>query len=129
MSEPDVREVIAAEHGLDREAAPWLRGETVAELEASAVALAKLLGERGEPDAAADVPADLFAGAAARKAQRQQAIRGALTGRQPRDERGRFGAGSFDGGAREPAPARRSPEAEHGQLIGQMAALSRTFRG
>jgi hypothetical protein len=51
---------------------------------------------------------------AARKAQRQQALAAALTGRppqQPRDERGRF-TSSFDGGARQPV-AQQPPE-DHG---------------
>jgi hypothetical protein len=133
MSEPDseLRVAVAVHHGLDRRAARFLTGGTIEELEASAASLAGLIGEREEPDPVADAPSDLFGGAAVRKAQRQRAILGALTGRQPqpRDEGGRFTARSFDGGAREPIPARRSPEAEHGQLIGQLTALSRTFRG
>jgi hypothetical protein len=56
----------------------------------------------------------------------------ALTGRQSqeRDTQGRFAVtGSFDGGARQSIPARGSPEREHGQLVGHLASLSRTFRG
>jgi hypothetical protein len=127
MSGPDaeLRAAVAAEHGLDADAAPFLQGSTVEEVEASAAALAKLLGKRDEPDPLAD----LFA-FAARKGERQQALVDALTGRAPqrRDGRGRF-AGGFDGGVRTPVSARRAPEVEHGHLIGRMAALSRTFRG
>jgi hypothetical protein len=118
--------LVEFEHGLDADAALFLQGSTVEEVEASAAVLAKLLRKRDE----LDTPADLFAGAAARKAERQQALVDALTGRAPqrRDGRGRF-AGGFDGGARTPVQVSRAPEVEHGHLIGQMASISRTFRG
>jgi hypothetical protein len=130
----ELKAVIAAQHGLDREASRLLQGTSIEELEQSAIALAKLLGKDAEPDPVADSPPDLFADAAEMKAARQAALASALTGPsqgRARDAQGRFAATGtgFDGGAREPMPARRSPEAEHGQLIGQMAAISRTFRG
>jgi len=47
MSELDaLREAVAAEHGLDDRAVSFLTGSTVEEIEASASALTRLLGER-----------------------------------------------------------------------------------
>ena len=51
MTEPDetLRQLVAAEHGLDRAEATFVAGTTLAELESSAAALARLLREqRGE---------------------------------------------------------------------------------
>ena len=133
MSDLDsLRAAVAAEHGLDDRAVSFLTGSTLAEVEESAARLVHLLGEH-EPEApAAPAPAaaDLFSGAAARKAAQQQALLNALTGRQEqdRDERGRFASsGGFDGGARTPTRARRDPAREHGELVGRMAAVTRMF--
>jgi hypothetical protein len=115
MSEADeLRSLVAREHGLDDEAAGFLNGSTLAELEASAAALVKLLGQRHEEEPAAEAP-NPFAGAAIAKDARQRALLGALTGRSPqrRDERGRYT--SFDGGARQPIS--RPPESHDAWLI------------
>jgi hypothetical protein len=114
MSEPgELRHLVADEYGLDHEATRFLRGSTLAELEASAAALAKLLGER-DREPAAGAP-DLFTAAAVAKAERQRALLAALTGRapQPRDVRGRWTG--FDGGARQPL-ATKPPE-DHGAWL------------
>jgi hypothetical protein len=107
-SQSKLRETIAAHHGLDHRAARLLVGSTIEELEASAVTLAMLIEERKdeEPRSASTATTDLFASARAGKAERQQALVDAITGRasQARDERGRFVSTSFDGGARTPAP-------------------------
>jgi hypothetical protein len=70
-------------------------------------------------DAAADRVADRVADRLDRSA----------TPAQPRDEAGRFAArsGSFDGGARQPVPARKSPEQAHGELVAQLVTVARTF--
>jgi hypothetical protein len=107
----DLRRTVAVEHGLSLEAAQFLTGSTLAELEASAVALARMIEERREPESASAT--DFFAGAARAKAERKQAVLDAVTGRaprpQPRDERGRYTG--FDGGARQTvAPRRQSHE-------------------
>jgi hypothetical protein len=115
MSEADeLRSIVASEYGLDRNAARLLVGETVEELETSAAALAKLLGERRDQGRAADAP-DPFTGAAIAKRARQQALAAALTGRtpRPRDARGRFTG--FDGGARQRVA--RRPETHDEWLV------------
>jgi hypothetical protein len=126
----DPREIVAAEYGLTPEAAKFLVGETLDEVEASAVALMQLIGrdEGRDPDPAPAPQAhDPITAALAAKAQRKRALAAIFTGREPqrRDERGRFTG--FDGGARKPTPPRRDPEREHGQLIAHMATFSRTF--
>jgi hypothetical protein len=130
----ELRQAIAAEHGLDHEAARFLTGATLAELEQSASALARLLAERREEEpepVPVPVPVqDFFAAAAEAKARRKAELAAIFTGRapeQPRDAKGRWIG--FDGGVRQPIPARRSPEEEHNQLVAQLAGLSRTFRG
>jgi hypothetical protein len=113
VSERDVRALIAREYGLDSEAAGLLSGETLAEVEASAAALSKLLGEQREARREQTLPPDFFTGAAAAKAARKQALLEAITGRapQPRDERGRYTG--FDGGARrQTAPVRQQTHDE-----------------
>jgi hypothetical protein len=131
----ELRRAIAAQHGLSPVAASLLAGESVEELDASAAALARLVGEgREEPESVAEAAlADLFDPRA--RARRKQALTELFAGQPPqpreqsRDSQGRFTrSGSFDGGARQPTPARESPEREHDALIGQLAGLSRTFR-
>jgi hypothetical protein len=124
----ELRRTIAAEHGLDEQAAALLTGESVAELERSASALAQLLAERREQPES-ESARDFFAEARRAKDAKKRALVDALTGRasQPRDERGRFTG--FDGGARQPIPTRRPPEQEHDELVGKLMSLSRTFRG
>jgi hypothetical protein len=125
MSDAELRRTIAAEHGLGPEAAALLTGETVEELDGSARALAQLIAERREEPEPEPVPGQgFFAGAAAAKAERRQALVDALTGRseQRRDERGRF-SGGFDGGARAPAPQpREGHDAWLGRLLRTRAA-------
>jgi hypothetical protein len=105
----ELREAVAAERGLPDTAAPLLLGSTLAELEASADQLARLVGERGRGEAPAP-PADPIVAALADKQRRKQALADLIIGRsrtQPRDERGRFAPpGSLDGGARKALPAR-----------------------
>jgi hypothetical protein len=73
----------------------------------------------------------VFAGAAEAKARRQRALVESIHGRpsQPRDERGRFTAGGFDGGARQPVPVAQSPERAHAELLGYLIAASQVYRG
>lgn len=103
----ELQQAIAAEHGLPPEAAAFLTGATIEAVEASAVALGKLLGAvHVSEEPPADREPDFFTVAVAAKAERQQALVDAITGRVPqrRDARGRFAiaGGSFDGGARQP---------------------------
>jgi hypothetical protein len=133
MTEGDseLRRIVAREQGLDEEAAGFLHGESLSELEESAAALGKLLGERRdepEPEPAHDFLAAMAAAQTAKKRTFLAAVVGRPT--QRRDEHGRFAASTgFDGGARQPAPVRRSPEEEHNEMIVRMASLSRAFRG
>lgn len=125
----DPRAIVAAEHGLDERAASFVSGETVEEMEASASALADLIGRRDDQvpdDASATDP--ITAGLRA-KAERKAQLRALFTGRstpRQRDERGRYASTGFDGGARRTVRA-RDPEREHGELLGMMASISRTF--
>jgi hypothetical protein len=128
----ELRRLVARQHGLDQEAARFLTGATLAELEQSASALAQLLAERGEEEPEPEpVPVQYFFTAAAEARRKRKAELAAIfTGRapeQPRDAKGRWIG--FDGGARQPIPTGRSPEEEHNQLVAQLAGLSRTFRG
>jgi hypothetical protein len=123
----DPREIVAAEYGLSPEAAKFLQGETLEEVEGSAATLVQLLGEhRDEQPAQALDP--ITAGMRA-KAERKAELHALFTGRtpQPRDDQGRFSTSGFDGGARKPVPPPRDPEREHNEMVMQMAALSRTF--
>jgi hypothetical protein len=110
--DPDValRRHVAAEHGLNWQAARLLVGSTVMELEESAVALAKLLGKDREQEQ--EPPPGFFERAATAKAERKRALAAIFTGRapQPRDEQGRWtGPVDFNGGARQPVPPRPEP--------------------
>ena len=120
--EAELRQLVAAEHGLLQGAESFLRGDTLAEVEASAVQLKKLLGTQHEHNTEAPVvdeqetAPNLYAAAATGKAERQRALVNLLTGRapQPRDERGRFTTGGFDGGARQRLPP---PPESHGSWL------------
>jgi hypothetical protein len=124
-----LRADIAAARGLGADAASFLRGTTLEEIEASADALARVLGRRDDRgDQPPAVRPGLFTEMAAAKTHRKQALAALLCGRapQPRDELGRYARrGSFDGGARQPIPIHKSPEQAHGELIGQLVALRR----
>jgi hypothetical protein len=91
-------------HGLPPEAVTFLGGSTLAELEESAAALAKLIGERRVEERTTAQPGP-FTDMAAAKARRKQQLAAIFTGRTPqrRDEHGRFAA-DFHGGARQSAP-------------------------
>jgi hypothetical protein len=127
----ELRAEVAAAYGLPREAITFLAGTTVHEIEANAVKLAELVGSRREQEQApVDPLAAVLRDGPALKAERARALVRALHGpRQPqRDASGRFSSsGGFDGGARQPAPTRQSPEREHDEIVVQMARLSRTF--
>jgi hypothetical protein len=118
---------VSAEFG-GPDAAAFLTGSTVEELEASADGLGRLIAEhreRSEPEPDPATP-DLLT--EARTAQRERTARLAamFTGRpkppgQSRNELGRFA--SFDGGARAPVPAPRDPHQEHDQVILGLATM------
>ncbi len=124
-----LRVEVAAAHGLDEGAAPFLVGSTLVEIEQSAQELVGLIGSANDPHPASAPFAGLVDPRL--KAERKRALARLLIGppAQPRDEHGRFAARGFDGGARTPAAIRESPERQHDQLVGQLAGLSRTFRG
>jgi hypothetical protein len=126
----ELRHQVAAMHGLPEQAAGFLSGETLTEIEASADALARLFavsapetGQTPEPDALTYA----ITNASTVKAARQRALVDALHPRpQPsRDEQGRFA--SFDGGFRGGAPVTGSPETEHSQLIVSLALRARAY--
>jgi len=128
----EVRADLAAARGLPPAAISFLTGSTAEEVEAQADRLAELLVDREAGQAEPEPPVGFFEQAFAAKAARKREVVALFTGRpqaqsQPRDEHGRFVArvGAFDGGARQPAPIRRSPEEEHGEVITQLARLSR----
>jgi hypothetical protein len=125
-----IKVAVAARHGLSDDAARFLVGQDVEQIEQSAGALGRLIAAHGKPIEPEPDPqtTNFSAAARAEKAKRQTAlVRMLTTGspkqQQPRDSAGRFA--SFDGGARSPVPRRRDPVAEHGQLIGQLANLRR----
>lgn len=125
-----LRREIAAAHQLPPGAAEVLVGSTLAELERSADALAKLVtGSEGREPKQAEPASDLFAGSAREKARRQRALVEALhrRPRQQRDERGRFAARSvsFDGGARTPVPPK--PES-HNEWLARRLVDARAHR-
>jgi hypothetical protein len=129
-----LRREVAVAHGLPEGAAPFLVGSTVQEIEGSARELARFVATGGtqEPEPPEDPLAGLFDPRV--RAERKRRLTEVFTRSpsQPRDDQGRYAStdsGGFDGGARTPASQGRSPEAEHGQFVGQLAALSRTFRG
>ena len=130
-----VREAVAARHGLGPEAASFLSGENISELEASAEVLKRLIATKQteRTDATAEgEPVGFFAAARAAKQERQKRLAAILTQRpeRPRDEAGRFARGGFDGGARPSSiPAASDPVAEHDQTIGRLDSLANTFRG
>jgi hypothetical protein len=131
VNEPDeaLRRLVATEYGLEPEAAAFLTGSTLEELDASAAELVTLLRQRREQEQPS-AGQDLFADAVAATARRKREIAALFCGRAPqrRDERGRFsGSGGFDGGARQWAPERRPPDLEHNELLVRMAELSRAF--
>jgi hypothetical protein len=120
VSEPDerLRRIVAADHGLDAEAANFLTGSTLSELEASAAALTKLLGKQHEQEEEQEREAGFFERAAAPKAEQKRALAAIFTGRarQPRDEQGRWTEQvvDFHGGARQSVPP---PPETHGQTL------------
>jgi hypothetical protein len=140
VSDPDadrgaLREAIAGEYGLGDQAAALLTGSTVAELEQSAAALARLLSRNLQAADRREEPTPgmgFFAAAAAARDARKRELTELFTGRTSpsRDERGRWAkpATGFDGGARrEGLPVPKSPEQAHNELVAQ--ASSRRPRG
>jgi hypothetical protein len=130
MSELDaLKAQVGAEHGIGRKASRLLiAGETLEEVEASAEALSEFVNSR--PPRPEPEPTDPITAALAVKAQQKRRLAALVTGRQPRDELGRFASASvpYDGGARVAAvPEPRDPEQEHGELVGELARVSRTF--
>lgn len=125
----ELRREIAAARGLGPDAVPFLRGQTLHEIEASADALAKLFhagsgGEQQSPDPLAYA----LANADADKQRHRRDLVDLVTGRaRRRDEQGRFTAraAGFDGGARRTVPTHISPEQAHNETILQLARLSR----
>jgi hypothetical protein len=128
-----LRHEVAVRRGVGADAASFLTGSTLSEIEASADALVELLGansDQREPDSTTGT--DLFTGIAEAKAARKHALAAVLCGRpqQPRDELGRYARrGGFDGGARQTVPVAQSPAAAHAELLGHLFAASRTYRG
>jgi hypothetical protein len=128
VSEPagELRELVAAEHGLPEGSVGFLSGSTVDQIEESATAFEKLLEERREQESSTG----FLAAAAAAKAERQLALVNLLTGQaapqQPRDERGRFAAGGFDGGARKTPPP---PAESHDAMLIRVLRSREADRG
>lgn len=123
-----VRYQVAAARGLSEDAASFLTGESVEELEHSADALAKLLGAGDDHgDQAMTAEADLFRNPPAAKAERQRRLLALFAGPtpRPRDASGRYAAtGSFDGGAQPAKLTARAPES-HSETVLRLAAESK----
>ena len=99
----ELRHEIAAARGLGADAVPLLGGQTIEEIEARADALVTLVAAHG------------------REPAREETVPGLRP--QPRDAGGRWERrASFDGGARETAPEKQSPEEEHNDFL--LRALS-----
>jgi hypothetical protein len=127
-----VRQAVAAQHGLPEDAAGFLTGETITELEASADGLAALIashrtGAEPDPEPASDLLTAARHAQQARKRELAAMFIGRPRHQQPRDEQGRYV--SFDGGARAPVPAPRDPLADHDRAVTRLAAMAATFRG
>lgn len=132
MSEDsELRASVAAVHGLPEEAATFLVGSSLQQLEESAVALVRLVGHRRdkpEPPKQEDPLTIALRKGPAQKVARRRALAEALHPRpgQPCDERGRFAAG-FDGGARTSMPSRQSPERAHDELLVALAQFALAY--
>jgi hypothetical protein len=79
--ELELREVIAASRDLPSSAAMFLVGSNIQELEASADALAKLVGEHREEERREEPASGFFERAAAEKAARKRELVDLLSGR------------------------------------------------
>jgi hypothetical protein len=114
----DLRELVAAEHGLPQAAVGFLSGSTLSEVETSAQELNQLLGGRQDEPTP---PTDLIAMALRAKNARKAKLAQVFLGRprpQPRDEKGRWVG--FDGGARQPLPEPRDPERDHNAAVARL---------
>lgn len=124
-----LRRELVAERGLDPDAARFLDGTTVDELERQADALAALAAAMPTREQAQRDPlADALARGPADKQRRQRALLDALHRPPPpaaRDEHGRYVTrdGSFDGGARR-GTAPREPESHDQWLARALATRS-----
>jgi hypothetical protein len=127
----DLRSAIALAHGLDQDAATFLTGETIEQLEQSATRLARLV-ETHHQESEPAPQVDPITAALQHKARHRQELTNAILGRsrpQQRDEHGRYTRGSFDAGARSPLPEPTNPVVAHDQIVGRLAWLASTFRG
>jgi hypothetical protein len=132
LTEPDtsLRRLVAAEHGLDADAARLIAGSTLAELEECAASLATLFERHGRKAPPAAGAPDVFTATAAGKVQRQRALLDAISDRAlRRPEKERRSRSGFDGGARQSVLARPEPERGHNELVTKLLSMSRTFRG
>jgi hypothetical protein len=126
-----LRGEVAALHGLPTQAVSFIQGDSLAEMEASATALAKLVGPPEQvPDGRdlvqIDPVAGLLSAGSSVKAQSARLLQ-AMHGRpvQPRDTQGRF-RHRLDGGARRTPPPR--PET-HAQTLGRLLRSGSADRG
>jgi len=126
-----LRGEVAAAQGLPANAASFIQGESVGELETSASKLAKLIDTQGvrEQPRAVDPVAGLLTRGASVKAQHSRQLLQSLHGipTRPRDERGRFKGGGMDGGARRSLPPSR-PES-HEQWLTRVLRSGSADRG
>jgi hypothetical protein len=127
VSVDEVRAAVAARHGLGADAASFLTGSTIDELEASAERFARFVDEHRQQAQPTSPPEPISAAIANKQAQKRR-LAEMVVGRsrsQPRDEHGRYTG--FDGGARRPVTRPADPEAEHNVTVSQLAWLGRTF--
>ena len=131
----ELRADLAAARGLPPAAISFLTGSTAEEVEAQADQLARLIAARVPEQTPEQTNSLMAALAPGVKQARQRALVQALHGRPspPRDERGRYAAGSkaisFDGGARTPAPLKGPPEQEHDGWLVDVVAHRRADAG
>jgi hypothetical protein len=115
----EVREAVAHRHGLGADAAAFLTGSTLDELDASAGLLAELVAEHRGPEPTTNTGPGTFADLIAAKRRRKQELAALFAGQpaQPRDDRGRFAATDYSRGARRPAP---SPPESHDETLSRL---------
>jgi hypothetical protein len=118
---------VAVQRGLGVDAARFLSGEALDQIEQSAAELSALVEMHGrqQPEPA---QVDPITAALASKAQQKRALAETILGRpqQARDERGRYTSRtvSFDGGARgSTVQPPRDVVREHDEVIGRLARI------
>ena len=110
------REQILRNAGLPERLAPLVTGDTPEDMDSSARELADALGIRPAPSEAVLLARRALSHA--EKVREIAALHGVTEPEAPATEM----PPDFDGGAREPVPVKSDPEADHAQLMVELAA-------